>query len=1130
MQGQHSIDAAALQEVLPGPDSDQKSSKPLKKKSKAKGRKSSTSTNMSIRDAHSKSYGNSGGNTTTTVNPVDQRNVHSAGISDVHVKDVGCMDPSPIQTDSDLTLPSNDLSESSCISKQDEVIPDNGVKNSAMISSPISIPVLEQDEVAADGGVEGSIMDPSPVSKPALVDENDNEDENEEEFEDVTEINIDHFNDDSGEWVPKLMQSEDPNHRAFVDKNGELHYIVMDHDLDSSVTDVPYAVLYAYQISLLLGCKNRKSMRNLLLQHRELPFTINDWDVAIKRFGRVMNCFHIRKKRSTLPNPNTYKPGELLFIDPKQCGPRSMQVMNAVDHATGYGVAVAFDGTSATAYQNAIVEVLRRFKQVMVRSKVKGVGVTRQIYCDADTKIDEIVRNYLLKEYHVHIGPAPANYSCTKIEAAIKQTDIRLSKVVESWPVPIPDYLNREFWIAIAEMNNYMVHYPNKTSPMHKFLGYRPDLNKLNWLPVGQLVAYRREDKARKKRSKVLPGEVRNDSILGKARMQFGFLGGTDRYNIHTRVVYPISSDDFTAAQLSRRARVKNPQPVPMHIDFFPTSLVTQEKSYKPVYRHLLRFSHAVSNLPRPPIHPHAPEDEYIHGSSVSSVSNLVNESETTFPYDESYDELGVDDDVYGGTTSLLTITGVTADSPSDIIQSEYNMIDNLSRSDHTIALMSSAFVTVMNTIIDYGEEWALEIPDKNAWSSVREQEDAINHGELEIQAVRNEIMESCNDKMQTNCIKIIEEELAANNELNEDIVTALYASPPMSAKAAMKQKCPLLVQAALAAIEKEKKNLIDNKVMKFLPYKDIPEEYRNKIISTFVFIVNKMKTDGSFNEAKCRVVCNGSQEKDNMYTRTASPVVNKCLLYLMFQLMTEPGWEVYTMDVSAAFLKVSVPSHRHIYVRVDESLRDGTKATTNARLMKYLYGLTASSYNFYVSIKEVLLKNGFQCTQFDGGLFYKHEKVNGVLTSTAVIALHVDDILMMTMDVRTKDVLFEKMTERYENVKCEKCTSYLGLSVVREDGKVTISIPGYLKTMGDHLNVQDEIDKYKNKRWDYEVPWDGQAQRVKLGQDERKVDIRKYQQLLGLLNYACNVRYECTVYVNMLANPTTSKGNTICQ
>ena len=69
---------------------------------------------------------------------------------------------------------------------------------------------------------------------------------------------------------------------------------------------------------------------------------------------------------------------------------------------------------------------------------------------------------------------------------------------------------------------------------------------------------------------------------------------------------------------------------------------------------------------------------------------------------------------------------------------------------------------------------------------------------------------------------------------------------------------------------------------------------------------------------------------------------------------------------------------------------------------------------------------------------------------------------------------------------------------------------------MGDHLNIEDEINKYRNKRWDREVPWDGQA-RVQLGRDERKVDI-KYR-VLGLLTYACNIRNECTVYVNMLAS-----------
>ena len=51
-----------------------------------------------------------------------------------------------------------------------------------------------------------------------------------------------------------------------------------------------------------------------------------------------------------------------------------MQVMHAVDHATGFQIAVPFDNITSAAYQRAIVEVLRRFKQVMVRAKSKELG------------------------------------------------------------------------------------------------------------------------------------------------------------------------------------------------------------------------------------------------------------------------------------------------------------------------------------------------------------------------------------------------------------------------------------------------------------------------------------------------------------------------------------------------------------------------------------------------------------------------------------------------------------------------------------------------------------------------------------------------------------------------------------
>ena len=137
----------------------------------------------------------------------------------------------------------------------------------------------------------------------------------------------------------------------------------------------------------------------------------------------------------------------------------------------------------------------------------------------------------------------------------------------------------------------------------------------------------------------------------------------------------------------------------------------------------------------------------------------------------------------------------------------------------------------------------------------------------------------------------------------------------------------------------------------------------------------------------------------------------------------------------------------------------------------------------------------------------------------TAVIALHVDDLFVMCKDSAIKDMILQKMVERFEDVKCESCKSYLGISINKdEDGNVHASIPGFLKTMGDHLDIQSEIDAHKTSKWGL-TPWDGAAQNVQLGKSEIKIQIKKFQQLLGILNYACNIRSECTILVNMLAS-----------
>ena len=98
------------------------------------------------------------------------------------------------------------------------------------------------------------------------------------------------------EWIPKLMQSDDPQHTAFLDEKGELHYVVLDHDEET--TDVSTGVIYAYQISLLLGCTNRKSIRNLLRQHKELPFTIDDWDEDYTKIRTSVQLFSYKKEEN----------------------------------------------------------------------------------------------------------------------------------------------------------------------------------------------------------------------------------------------------------------------------------------------------------------------------------------------------------------------------------------------------------------------------------------------------------------------------------------------------------------------------------------------------------------------------------------------------------------------------------------------------------------------------------------------------------------------------------------------------------------------------------------------------------------------------------------------------------------
>ena len=86
------------------------------------------------------------------------------------------------------------------------------------------------------------------------------------------------------------------------------------------------------------------------------------------------------------------------------------------------------------------------------------------------------------------------------------------------------------------------------------------------------------------------------------------------------------------------------------------------------------------------------------------------------------------------------------------------------------------------------------------------------------------------------------------------------------------------------------------------------------------------------------------------------------------------------------------------------------------------------------------------------------------------------------------------------------------------DDGCVHVNQQHYLATLGDSIDIEDDIKKYSNgKRWKI-APWDSQASTLLFGKNDEKIPIKRYQQLLGMILYAVNTRPDIQNMVTILA------------
>ena len=170
----------------------------------------------------------------------------------------------------------------------------------------------------------------------------------------------------------------------------------------------------------------------------------------------------------------------------------------------------------------------------------------------------------------------------------------------------------------------------------------------------------------------------------------------------------------------------------------------------------------------------------------------------------------------------------------------------------------------------------------------------------------------------------------------------------------------------------------------------DKPQD-KNVLPGRWVYIV-KYSADGEVDKYKVRYVAKGFVQVEGLdffetYLPTCKPETFRTLL----AVATQKSLELTQMDVKSAYLHSEI--EEEIYLEQPEGFvkqrKDGQ--TLVCKLNKSIYGLKQATKNWYESLANLLIRNGYQRSRNDYCLFVRKEE-DGTFS---YILLWVDDIII---------------------------------------------------------------------------------------------------------------------------------------
>ena len=221
--------------------------------------------------------------------------------------------------------------------------------------------------------------------------------------------------------------------------------------------------------------------------------------------------------------------------------------------------------------------------------------------------------------------------------------------------------------------------------------------------------------------------------------------------------------------------------------------------------------------------------------------------------------------------------------------------------------------------------------------------------------------------------------------------------------------------------------------------YEEVKYQNQDCITTTWVCT---MKHDKDGPVPKARLVARGFQDKDVDLVRSDSPTCSKESLRVLLVVAASSSWQLNSMDIKTAFLQ-GRKFERDVFIFPPKEAEVSLSIVW--KLKKCVYGLSDASREWYLTVREELMKSGMRPSKYDQALFTWHsgQKICGIMST------HVDDFCWAGTPSFERKVIAE--IKKVFVIKTEEysCFKYLGLDIQQSRNKeIVVKQEEYVKSI----------------------------------------------------------------------------------